>query len=199
MKSTLLLLACVTALFTSLAEPDELFLSTLEARLFLLGQVILTWELWCRKESWKVLSIHLVAICFLFSMSTSTPNQAPNFFILLSCLFLGIVIMIVNPEKHQRSLMNPSPTPVVDDFYGIEWSQLPMFAPQIFTITDPYDSDSGDEDQMIQPLPMVQLHGQHFDWDSSSDSDSTIHEDYLDQEQELDEGLPVHLFWATAG
>ena len=49
---------------------------------------------------------------------------------------------------------------------------------------------------------MAQLHGHHFDWDSSSDSDSdlfTIHEDYLDQEQELDEGLPVHLFWATAG
>ena len=95
--------------------------------------------------------------------------------------------------------MNPYPAPAVDDFYGIEWSKLPMFAPQIFTLTDPYDSDSGDEDQMIQPLPLIQLHGQHFDWDSSSDSDSTIHEDYLDQEQELDEGLPVHLFWATAG
>ena len=145
MKSTLLLLACVTALLTSLAVPDELFLSALEARLFLLGQAILIWELWCRKESWKVLSIHVVALCFLFSMSfsmsTATPNQAPNFFIIFSCLFLGIVIMIVNPEKHQRSLMNPSPTPIVDDFSGIEWSQLPMFAPQIFTITDPDDSD----------------------------------------------------------
>ena len=52
---------------------------------------------------------------------------------------------------------------------------------------------------MIQPLPLIRLHGQHFDWDSSSDSDSTIHEDYLDQEQQLDEGLPVHLFWAKAG
>ena len=106
--------------------------------------------------------------------------------------------MVVNPEKHQRSLMNPSPAPEVDDFYGIEWSKLPMFAPHLFTITDMYDSDSGDEDQMIQPLPLIQLHGQHFDWDSS-DSDSTIHEDYLDQEQELDEGIPVHLVWATAG
>ena len=97
--------------------------------------------------------------------------------------------------------MNPSPTPIVDEFSGIEWSQLPLFAPQIFTITDPYD-DSGEEDQMLQPLSMAQLHGHYFHGDSSSDSDSdlsTIHEDYHEQEEALDEGLPAHLHWATAG
>ena len=55
-----------------------------------------------------------------------------------------------------------------------------------------YDSDSssGDEDQpFIQPLIQVPL--QQFD------SDSSIHEDFLDQQ--LDEDIPVHLVWATAG
>ena len=199
MKASLLLLACLTALFTSLAEPPELFLTTLEARLFILGQMILTWELWARKDSWKVISIHLVAIFFLLNMSTSVPNQAPDFFLLLSCLFLAIVILVVNPEKHQRSLTNPFPAPEVDYLYGIEWSKLPMFAPHLFTITDMYDSDasSGDEDQpLIQPLPLIQVHLMQFDSDSS-DTDSTIHEDFLDQE--LDEDIPVHLVWATAG
>ena len=47
-------------------------------------------------------------------------------------------------------------------------------------------------DQMLQPLPM--------DLSSDSDSDlSTIHEDYNEQEEALDEGLPPHLHWATAG
>ena len=99
--------------------------------------------------------------------------------------------------------MNPSPTPIVDPFSGIEWSQLPLFAPPIFIITDPYEN-SDEEDQMLQPLPMAQLHGQYFHGDSSSDSDSdsdlsTIHEDYNEQEEALDEGLPPHLHWATAG
>ena len=44
MKASLLLLACLTALFTSIAEPPELFLSKLEARLSILGQMIVTWE-----------------------------------------------------------------------------------------------------------------------------------------------------------
>ena len=133
-------------------------------------------------------------------MSPTTPNEPTNFFSIFSCLFLGIVIVIVNHEKHKRSLMNPSPTPILDDFSGFEWSQLPLFAPQIFTITDPYD-DSGEEDQILQPLPMAQLHGHYFHGDSSSDSDSdlsTIHEDYHEQEEALDEELPAHLHWATA-
>ena len=186
-------MACLTALFTSIAEPPELFLSKLEARLFILGQMIVTWELWARKDSWKVISLHLAAICFLLNMSTSVPNQAPDFFFLLSCSFLFIVILVVNPDKHQRSLTNPFPAPEVDYLYGIEWNKLPLFAPHLFTITDMYDSDSssGDEDHQL-----IQVHLQQFDSDSS-DSDSSIHEDFLDQQ--LDEDIPVHLVWATAG
>ena len=55
-------MACLTALFTSIAEPPELFLSKLEARLFILGQMIVTWELWARKDSWKVISLDLSLI-----------------------------------------------------------------------------------------------------------------------------------------
>ena len=209
MKATLLLLACVISLSTSLTVPDILFLNALEARLFLLGQAILVWELWCRGESWKLLSVHMAALCFLFtmsfSMSPTTPNEPTNFFIILSLLYLGFVIVIVDPDKHKRSLMDPSPSPVVDPFSGIEWQQLPLFAPQIFKIVDPYEN-SDEEDQMLQPLPMAQLHGHYFHGDSSSSSDSdsdsdlsTIHEDYNEQEEALDEGLPPHLHWATAG
>ena len=121
------------------------------------------------------------------------PQPGSRLLLPLSCSFLFIVILVVNPDKHQRSLSNPFPAPEVDYLYGIEWNKLPLFAPHLFTITDMYDSDSssGDEDQQL-----IQVHLQQFDSDSS-DSDSSIHEDFLDQQ--LDENIPVHLVWATAG
>ena len=171
MKASLVLMACLTTLITSMAEPPELFLTKLEARLFILGQMIVTWELWARRDSWKFISLHLAGIIISLNMNTSVPNQAPDFFFLLSCSFLFIVILVVNPDKHQRSLSNPFPAPEKDYLYGIEWNKLPLFAPHLFGIPDMYDSDS-------------------------SDSDSSIHEDFLDQQ--LDENIPVNLVWATA-
>ena len=210
MKARLLLLACVLSLSTSLTVPDTFFLNALEARLFLLGQAIMVWELWCRGESWKLLSVNMAALCFLFTMSftinPTIPSEPTNIFIILSLIYLGFVILIVDPLKHKRSLLVPSTPPPVDPFACIEWQQLPLFAPQIFRIVDPYE-DSDEESQMLQPLPMAQLHGHYFHGDSSSsfdsdsDSDSsTIHEDYNELEEALDEGLlPPHLHWATAG
>ena len=107
MKASLVLMACLITLTTSIAETSELFLTKLDARLFLLGQMIVTWDLWARRDSWKFTSLHLAGIIISLNMNTSVPNQAPDFFFLLSCSFLFIVILVVNPDKHQRSLSQP--------------------------------------------------------------------------------------------
>ena len=210
MKARLLLLACVLCLSTSLTVPSAFLLNALEARLFLLGQAIMVWELYCRGESWKLLSVNIAALCFLFTMcfniSPTIPSEPTNIFIILSLIYLGLTILIVDPLKHTRSLLVPSTPPPVDPFACIEWQQLPLYAPHIFRIVDPFE-DSDEESNMLQPLPMAQLHGHFFhgDGDSSlsdsSDSDlSTIHEDQNELEEALDEGLlPPHLHWATAG
>ena len=154
MKASLVLMACLTTLITSIAETPELFLTKLEARLFILGQMIVTWDLWARRDSWKFTSLHLAGIIISLNMDTSVPNQAPHGFLLLSCAFLFIVITVVNTDKHLRSLSQPfaSPTPEEEYLYGIEWNKLPLFAPHLFGIIDMYDSDSssGDEDFLDQ-------------------------------------------------
>ena len=84
-------------------------------------------------------------------MDTSVPNQAPHGFLLLSSALLFIVILVVNTDKHLRSLSQPFPAPEEEYLYGIEWNKLPLFAPHLFGIIDLYDSDessSGDEDHM---------------------------------------------------
>ena len=64
MKASLVLMACLTTLTTSIAETPELFLTKLEVRLFILGQLIVTWGLWARRDSWKFISLHLAGIIF---------------------------------------------------------------------------------------------------------------------------------------
>ena len=151
MKASLVLMACLITLTTSIAETSELFLTKLEARLWLLGQMIVTWDLWARRDSWKFISLHLALIIISLNMDTSVPNQAPHGFLLLSSAFLFIVILVVNTDKHLRSLSQPFPAPEEEYLYGIEWNKLPLFAPHLFGIIDLYDSDessSGDEDHM---------------------------------------------------
>ena len=212
MKARLLLIACVLCLATSLSVPSALLLNALEARLFLLGQTIMVWELYCRGESLKLLSVNIAAMCFLFSMcfnfSPTIPGEPTNVFIILALIYLGLTILIVDPLKHSRSLLASSSPPPVDPFDCIEWRQLPLYAPHIFRIVDPFE-DSDEESSMLQPLPMAQLHGifLHGDGDSSlSDSESsdssdlsTIHEEQEHLEEALDELLPPHLHWALAG
>ena len=152
MKASLVIMACLTTLITSIAEPTELFLTKLEARLWILGQMIVTWDLWARRDSWKFISLHLAGIIISLNMDTSVPNQAPHGFLLLSSAFLFIVILVVNTDKHLRSLSQPFPAPEEEYLYGIEWNKLPLFAPHLFGIIDMYDSDSssGDEDFLDQ-------------------------------------------------
>ena len=150
MKASLVLMACLPTLITSIAEAPELFFTKLEARLWILGQMIVTWDLWARRDSWKFISLHLAGIIISLNLDTSVPNQAPHGFLLLSCAFLFIVILVVNTDKHLRSLSQPFPAPEEEYLYGIEWNKLPLFAPHLFGIIDMYDSDSssGDEDHM---------------------------------------------------
>ena len=163
MKASLVLMACLTTLITSIAETSELFLTKLEARLFILGQMIVTWDLWARRDSWKFTSLHLLGIVISLNLDTSVPNQAPHGFLLLSCTFLFIVIAVVNTDKHLRSLSQPfaSPTPEEEYLYGIEWNKLPLFAPHLFGIIDLIDSDeSSSEDEDHMPPNFL---GQQFD------------------------------------
>ena len=212
MKARLLLIACVLCLATSLSVPSAVLLNALEARLFLLGQTIMVWELYCRGESLKLLSVNIAAMCFLFSMcfkfSPTTPGEPTNVFIFLALAYLGLTILLVDPLKHSRTLLASSSPPADDPFDCIEWRKLPLYAPHIFRIVDPFE-DSDEESSMLQPLPMAQLHGifLHGDGDSSlSDSESsdssdlsTIHEEQEHLEEALDELLPPHLHWALAG
>ena len=77
MKATLVLMACLLTLTTSIIETTELFLTKLEARLFLLGQMLVTWDLWARRASWKITSLHMLGIAISLNLDTSVPNQAP--------------------------------------------------------------------------------------------------------------------------
>ena len=141
MKARLLLIACVLCLATSLSVPSAFLLNALEARLFLLGQTVMVWELYCRGESLKLLSVNIAAMCFLFSMcfnfSPTIPGEPTNVFIILALIYLGLTILIVDPLKHSRSLLASSSPPPVDPFDCIEWRQLPLYAPHIFRIVDP--------------------------------------------------------------
>ena len=202
MQLHLLLIACVLSLATSLSVPSAYLLNALEARLFLLGQTIMVWELYCRGESLKLLSVNIAAMVFLFSMcfkfSPTTPDEPTNVFILLALAYLGLTILLVDPLKHSRTLLASSSPPADDPNDCIEWRKLPFYAPHIFRIVDPFE-DSDEDSSMLQPLPMAQLHGVllHGDGDSSlSDSESSDSSDLstIEEEQDhLEELLAPHL------
>ena len=202
MKLHLLLIACVLSLATSLSVPSVYLLNALEARLFLLGQTIMVWELYCRGESLKLLSVNIAAMVFLFSMcfkfSPTTHDEPTNVFILLALAYLGLTILLVDPLKHSRTLLASSSPPSDDPNDCIEWRKLPFYAPHIFRIVDPFE-DSDEDSSMLQPLPMAQLHGVllHGDGDSSlSDSESSDSSDLstIEEEQDhLEELLAPHL------
>ena len=201
MQLHLLLIACIVSLATSLSVPSLYLLNALEARLFLLGQIIMVWELFCRGESLKLLSLNIAAVVFLFSMcfkfSPTTHDEPPNVFILLALAYLGLAILLVDPLKHSRTLLAPS-TPLSDDPDDcIEFRKLPYYAPHLFRLVDPFE-DSDDDTSMIQPWPMAQLHGAllHGDGDSSlSDSESSDGSlSTIEEEQDnLEELLAPHL------
>ena len=201
MQLYLLLIACIVSLATSLSVPSLFLLNALEARLLLLGQLIMAWELFCRGETLWRLSVNLIAIVCLsimcFKLSPTAQDEPPNLFILLALAYLAVAILLVDPSKHKRRLFT-SFTPLSDNpDSSIEFRKLPYYAPHLFTLVDPYQDS--DDDNSLNTWPMAQLHGAllHGDGDSSldesessDDSLSTIEEEVQDNLEEL---LAPHL------
>ena len=160
MKATLVLMACLLTLTTSIIETTELFLTKLEARLFLLGQMLVTWDLWARRASWKITSLHMIGIAISLNLDTSVPNHAPYGFLLHSCAFLFIVIAVINTDKHMRSFSQPFTSPPPEEYiYCIEWDKLPLFAPHLFDIMELIGSDeSSSEDEDHMPPNFLEEH-----------------------------------------
>ena len=151
MKTTLVVIACLLTLTTSVLETTELFPTKLAARLFIYGQMLVTWDLWACGSSWKITSLHIIGIATSLSLDTSVPHHAAYGLLLHSCGFLFIVIAVVNKDKHVRSFSQPFTSPPPEEYlYGIEWDKLPLFAPHLFNIMELIDSDdsSSDEDHM---------------------------------------------------
>ena len=150
MKATLVVIACLLTLTTSVFETTELFPTKLAARLFLYGQMLVTWDLWACRASWKITSLHIIGIATSLSLDTSVPHHAAYGLLLHSCGFLFIVISVFNKDKHVRSIFQPvSSPPPEEHLYGIEWDKLPLFAPHLFDIMELINTDdSSDEDHM---------------------------------------------------
>ena len=195
MRLHLLLFVCLLALFTSLTVTSSYFLQVLEIRLFIIGQLITTWNLYCRGENLWRLSINIFAILALFLMSfyqtPSDPNAPLNIFILIPLAYLLVAILLVDETKFVRGLFSNSSTPVENDF---EFRNLPKFCPHLFTLYDPYTGES------FNTWTLSQLHGQMLfstedsDSDSDSDSLSTISEDpEEDLQDHLEQFLAPHL------
>ena len=201
MQLYLLLIACIISLATSISVSSLFLLNALETRLLLLGQLITTWDLFCRGETLWRLSVNLIAIVFLSLMclnpSPTAQDEPPNLFILLPLAYLAVAILLVDPSKHKRRLFTPF-TPLSDNpDSSIEFRKLPYYAPHLFTLVDPFQDS--DEDNSLNTWPMAQLHGVllHGDGDeseseseSSDDSLSTIEEEVQDNLEEL---LAPHL------
>ena len=202
MQLYLLLIACIVSLATSISVSSLFLLNALETRLLLLGQLITTWDLFCRGETLWRLSVNLIAIVFLSFMclnpSPTAQNEPPNLFILLPLAYLAVAILLVDQSKHKRRLFTPF-TPISDNAdTSIEFRQLPCYAPHLFTLVD----QDSDEDNSFNTWHLAQLHGVllHGDGDeseseaeseSSVDSLSTIEEEEV--QDNLEELLAPHL------
>ena len=189
------LIVCLLSLFTSLSVTSTYFLNVLEIRLLVLGQIITSWNLYCRGMNLWRLSINIFAIIVLFWMSFSpspTDHNGPvNTFILLPIAYLLVAILLVDESKHVRGMFNTSST---SDETDIEFRQLPLYCPHLFTLYDPCSDES------FNTWSLVQLHGamlfkdEDSDSDDSSDSLSTITEDPEEDPQDnMEELLAPHL------
>ena len=200
MQLILLLVACIVSLVTSISVSTPFLLNVLEIRLLILGQLITTWDLFCRGMTLWRLSINLIAIVFLSFMSINPsptdPNEPFNLFILLPLAYLAVAILLVDQSKHKRRLFTPF-TPLSDiTDTSIEFRQLPYYAPHLFTLVDQYS----DEDNSFNTWHLAQLHGVLLHWDGdesesesedSVDSLSTIAEEEV--QDNLEELLAPHL------
>ena len=202
MQLYLLLVACIVSLVTSISVSTPFLLNALEIRLLILGQLITTWDLFCRGETLWRLSVNLIAIVFLSFMclnpSPTAQNEPPNLFILLPLAYLAVAILLVDQSKHKRRLFTPFTSTSDDTDTSIEFRQLPYYCPHLFTLVDQYS----DEDNSFNTWHLAQLHGVllHGDGDESEtesesegsvDSLSTIEEEEV--QDNLEELLAPHL------
>ena len=195
------LFVCLLSLFTSLSVTSTYFLNVLEIRLLVLGQIITSWNLYCRGMNLWRLSINIFAIivlsCMSFNPSPTDPNGPVNTFILLPIAYLLVAILLVDESKHVSKLFNN--TTSTSDETDIEFRQLPLYCPHLFTL---YDQCS---DESFNTWSLVQLHGallykdedeslSESDSDDSLDSLSTITEDTEEDLQDnMEELLAPHL------
>ena len=200
MQLILLLVACIISLVTSISVSTPFLLNVLEIRLLILGQLITSWDLFCRGMTLWRLSINLIAIMFLSFMSINPsptdPNEPFNLFILLPIAYLAVAMLLVDKSKQKRRLFTPF-TPISDDTdTSIEFRQLPYYCPHLFTLVDQYS----DEDNSFNTWHLAQLHGAllHGDGDESVsesegsvDSLSTIAEEEV--QDNMEELLAPHL------
>ena len=188
MQLHLLLFVCLLALFTSLTVTSSYFLQVLEIRLFIIGQLITTWNLYCRGENLWRLSINIFAILALFLMSfyqtPSDPNAPVNIFILIPLAYLLVAILLVDETKFVRGLFSNSSTPVENDF---EFRNLPKFRPDLFTLYDPYTGES------FNTWTLARLHGQMLYRTDDSDSDDSDSDDSDSGDSDSDDSDPDSL------
>ena len=142
MKTTLVVIACLLTLTTSVHKTTELFPSKPAARLFIYGQMLGTWDLWACGSSWKITYLHIIGIATSLSLDTTTPHHAAYGLLLHSCSFLFIVISPFNKDKHARAVSQPFSSPLREEHVlDIEWDQLPLFAPHLFDIMELINTD----------------------------------------------------------
>ena len=151
MRTTLVVIAGILTLTTSVHETTELLPTKLAARLFIYGQMLVTSHLWACGSSWKITSLHILGIVTSMSLDTTTPHHTAYGLLLHACGYLFIIISTFNKDKHVRTvseLFSSSPPPE-EHVADIEWDQLPLFAPHLFDMVELIDTDdSSDEDHL---------------------------------------------------
>ena len=200
MQLYLWLVACIVSLITSISVSTTLFLNVLEIGLLILGQLITSWDLFCRGMTLWRLSINLFAIIVLSCMSINPtptdPNDPVNLFILLPIAYLLVAILLVDKSKHVRKLFTHTTSTSDETDSPIEFRQLPYYCPHLFTLYDQYSDESFNTWHLVQ-LHGALLHGDgdesvtESDSDESVDSLSTITEEEV--QDNMEELLAPHL------
>ena len=133
MRTTLVVIAYLLTLTTSVHKTTEVFPTKLAARLFIYGQMLVTWDLWACGSSWKITSLHILGIVTSMSLDTTTPHHTAYGLLLHACGYLFIIISTFNKDKHVRTVSQLFSPPPEEHVVDIEWDQLPLFAPTCLT------------------------------------------------------------------
>ena len=147
MKILLALIAGLISPSTFFYADPDLFLTKMEANLFMYGQVIVTWHLWCSGESWKFLIIYCLGIFASLCTDTTEPHPAADFFLVQACLFLPCFFAAYNEDWHVRSLwlLFQASTPSEAPVSVINVDELPLLYPHLFEHVELMESDSSTE------------------------------------------------------